>query len=71
MRLSGRPIDPAAGYRVAVNNFLASGGDSLSAFAKGTDLTDNGIVDLDALVSWIAPGRSPPTPNRIHLIGAR
>lgn len=71
MRLSGRPIDPAAGYRVAVNNFLASGGDSLSAFAKGTDLTDNGIVDLDALVSWIAPGQSPPTPNRIHLIGAR
>ena len=65
MRLDGKLIDPAAHYRVVLNNYLASGGDSLSAFTAGTDITDNGIIDLDALVAWIAPGRSPPTPNRI------
>jgi len=69
VRLNGKPIDPAASYRVAVNNYLASGGDSLSAFTAGTELTDRGIIDLDALVEWIAPGRTPPAPNRIHLIG--
>jgi len=69
MRLNGIPIDSAARYRVAVNNYLASGGDSLSTFTAGTDLTDKGIIDLDALVEWVAPGRTPPAPNRIHLIG--
>ncbi len=66
MRLNGNAIDPAAPYRVALNNYLASGGDSLSAFTVGTDVTDKGIIDLDALVAWIAPGRDPPAPNRIR-----
>jgi len=65
MRLNGKPIDPSSHYRVVLNNYLASGGDSLSAFTVGTDITDKGIIDLDALVAWIAPGRTPPTPNRI------
>jgi 5'-nucleotidase len=71
IRLDGKPIDPATRYRVALNNYLASGGDRLSAFTAGTEITDRGIIDLDALVAWIAPGRTPPTPNRIHLIGVR
>lgn len=68
IRLKGKPIAPGGRYRVALNNYLASGGDSLTAFTKGTDLTDNGIVDLDALVSWIAPGRTPPKPDRIRIL---
>jgi 5'-nucleotidase len=69
MRLRGKPIDLAAHYRIAVNNYLASGGDGLSDFTAGTDITDKNIVDIDALVDWIAAGRTPPSPNRIHLIG--
>ena len=68
MRLNGKPIDPAGGYRVVLNNDLASGGDGLSALTAGTDVTDKGIVDLDALVDWIANGQTPPTPNRIRFI---
>jgi 5'-nucleotidase len=71
MRLNGRLIDPAAKYRIVVNNYLASGGDSLTAFTGGTDIADTGIIDLDALVAWIAPGRTPPQPNRVRLIGLR
>ena len=67
MRLNGKPVEPASRYRVVVNNYLASGGDSLSAFTAGTEITDKGIIDLDALVAWIAPGRTPPTPNRIRI----
>lgn len=69
VRLNGQPIDPAGRYRVVVNNYLASGGDSLTGFTAGTDITDEGIIDLDALVAWIAPGRTPPNPNRIRIIG--
>jgi hypothetical protein len=54
-----------------VNNYLASGGDDLSAFTAGTDITDKGIIDLDALVAWIALGQVPPQPDRIRIIGAR
>ncbi|HKP33334.1 MAG TPA: 5'-nucleotidase C-terminal domain-containing protein, partial [Sphingomicrobium sp.] len=68
MRLNGKRITPDGRYRVALNNYLASGGDSLTAFTAGTDVTDQGIIDLDALVAWIAPGRTPPTPNRIRII---
>jgi 5'-nucleotidase len=68
MRLGGKPIDPATPYRVVVNNYLASGGDDLSAFTTGTEIADKGILDLDALVAWIAAGRIPPTPDRIRMI---
>jgi len=67
MRLNGKPIDPAAPYRVVLNNYLASGGDQLSEFTAGTDITDKGVIDLDALVAWIEPGRTPPTPDRIRI----
>jgi 5'-nucleotidase len=71
IRLNGKAIDPASRYRVAVNNYLASGGDGLTAFTAGADLSDTGIIDLDALVDWIAPGRRPPVPDRIRIIGNR
>lgn len=68
VRLNGKPIEPSGRYRVTVSNFLASGGDGLVGFTAGTDITDKGIVDLDALVAWIAPGRAPPPTDRIRLI---
>jgi 5'-nucleotidase len=67
--LDSGPIDRAARYRVVVNNYLASGGDGLTAFTAGTNITDMSILDLDALVAWIAGGQTPPTPNRIRIIG--
>jgi 5'-nucleotidase len=67
MRLNGKPIAADGQYRVVVNNYLASGGDGLSGFTAGTNLTDTGIIDLDALVDWIAKGQTPPEPNRIAI----
>jgi len=66
MQLNGKSIDPAVSYRVVVNNYMASGGDGLTGFTTGTDVTDTGIIDLEALVAWIAKGQTPPTPNRIR-----
>ncbi|MDA3642959.1 bifunctional metallophosphatase/5'-nucleotidase [Saccharopolyspora indica] len=64
--VAGQPVDPAASYRVSVNNFLSAGGDGFTEFAKGTDLT-GGPVDLDALVDYLAahPDIAPPPADRI------
>ena len=67
IRLNGKRITADGRYRVVVNNYLASGGDSLTGFTAGTEVTDTGIIDLDALVDWIAKGQAPPTPNRIKI----
>jgi 5'-nucleotidase len=48
MTLDGKPLDPAARYRVTINNFLASGGDGYSVLTEGTDTSDAGL-DHDAL----------------------
>jgi 5'-nucleotidase len=64
MALNGRPIDPARPYRVAVNNFLASGGDGYTVLAQGTDATDAGL-DLDALEAWLETGPTVPEGRRI------
>ena len=64
MSLGGRPVDPAARYRVTVNNFLASGGDGFSVLAQGTDSFDAGL-DLDALEAWLATNPAVPKAGRV------
>ncbi len=64
--LNGVVVDPAAGYRVTVNSFLADGGDNFSILPLGTNRL-GGEVDLDALVTWFG-ANSPVAPgpqNRI------
>ena len=67
LRLNGASINPDGRYRVVLNNYLASGGDGLSSFTAGTEVTDKGVIDLDALVAWIARGQTPPSGSRIRL----
>ncbi len=66
IKINGVDVDPAATYRVTVNNYLSAGGDNFAAFLGGTDLF-NGSVDLDAFVAYLEAS-SPVTPgpqNRI------
>ncbi len=65
MRLNGRPIDPAARFRVTVNNFMASGGDNFTVLAQGTNTVDAGL-DLDALEAFLKPGATVPATDRIE-----
>jgi 5'-nucleotidase len=64
MALDGRPIDPAAAYRVTVNNFLASGGDGFTVLTTARPVGDAGL-DLDALEAWIAHGVQVPATGRV------
>jgi 5'-nucleotidase len=60
------PVDPLASYRVAMNNFMADGGDGYSVFAQGTDQL-GGEVDLDAFARYLHDNSpvSPPALGRI------
>jgi 5'-nucleotidase len=58
--LNGQRIDPAASYRVTVNNYLAVGGDGFSVFKQGREL-QIGAYDSDALFAYFG-ANSPITP---------
>ncbi|MFI1289999.1 bifunctional metallophosphatase/5'-nucleotidase [Streptomyces sp. NPDC020792] len=61
IRLDGKAIDPSATYRVAMNSFLADGGDGFTEFAKGTDQFV-GSDDLAALVDYLTANTSAAAP---------
>jgi 5'-nucleotidase len=69
MKIDGVAVDPAASYRVTVNNFLAAGGDGFTALTAGTNLL-TGEIDLDAFIAYLG-AHSPVKPgpqNRINLV---
>ena len=66
MSLNGQPIDPAATYRVTVNNFLSVGGDGFTAFKQGA-AAQYGIYDVDALFAYIK-ANSPVAPGPANRI---
>ncbi|HTT10717.1 MAG TPA: 5'-nucleotidase [Burkholderiaceae bacterium] len=55
---NGRVPDPDKAYRVTVNNFMASGGDGLTIFRRGT-ASVGGAQDIDALVAYLGGFRPP------------
>lgn len=66
MALNGAPIDPAASYRVTVNNFLAVGGDGFTVLKEGASQIF-GVYDVDALYAYFQANSpvGPPTTGRI------
>lgn len=68
MALNGRPIDPAAAYRVTTNSFLSDGGDSFTGLTKGREKVIGGS-DLDALEAWIANEAVGEVPGEARVSG--
>jgi len=50
--LNGEPLDLSATYKVGSNSFLASGGDNFFTLAQGTNKSDTGKIDLEAMVAY-------------------
>lgn len=69
MSLHGQPIDPAASYRVTVNNFLSVGGDGFTVLTQGTEQRI-GIYDIDALHAYFQANSpvSPAAADRIQRV---
>jgi 5'-nucleotidase len=70
LALNGAAIDPAASYRVTMNDFLANGGDGFSVFTSGTARTTAPGFDVDALVAYLGAAApvAPGPANRITTI---
>ncbi len=66
MRLDGRPIDPQASYKVAVVNFLSSGGDNFTVLTQGQPAIDANMVDVDASEAYLKAGGDVPQLGRIE-----
>ncbi|WP_394278608.1 choice-of-anchor I family protein, partial [Microbacterium sp.] len=64
MTYQGKTIAPTDTFTVVTNSFLAAGGDGFATFAKGTDRTDTGQVDLTATVAYFA-SREVVTPAEL------
>ena len=60
----GSPIDPAATYRIATNNFMASGGDQFTTLTQGTGVVDTGVNLVDTVVGLL--GRSSPVDPQVE-----
>ncbi|WP_030568973.1 bifunctional metallophosphatase/5'-nucleotidase [Streptomyces aureocirculatus] len=73
VRLNGKAIDPNATYRVAMNSFLAGGGDGFAELGKGTKPLV-GADDLKALNDYLTANSSagkplaPPKADRITVV---
>ncbi len=51
--LKGKPIDPAATYRMAINSFMAAGGDGYPRLKDRPGYVDTGYVDADMLRNFL------------------
>ncbi|MGW7578278.1 bifunctional metallophosphatase/5'-nucleotidase [Streptomyces sp. NPDC054765] len=73
VKLDGAPLDPAGTYRVAMNEFLAGGGDGFPAF-KDAKNKYVGPSDLDAFTGYLTAHSSasapltPPKADRITVV---
>ncbi|MFF2600240.1 bifunctional metallophosphatase/5'-nucleotidase [Streptomyces californicus] len=73
IKLNGEAIDPARTYRVAMNEFLAGGGDGFPALGQGTNKLV-GASDLDVFNAYLAAHSSataplaPPATDRITVV---
>lgn len=65
--IAGLPVDPAASYRITVNNFMADGGDKLYVLPLGTDRL-GGAQDIDALETYLT-ANAPVAPGSRDRIG--
>ncbi|GAA2370276.1 bifunctional metallophosphatase/5'-nucleotidase [Streptomyces cuspidosporus] len=73
VKLNGEAIDPAKTYRVAMNEFLAGGGDGFPAFKEGKNKLV-GASDLEAFTAYLTAHSSasaplaPPAADRIKIV---
>lgn len=64
LTLNGKELDPAATYRITVNNFMAGGGDDFITLKNSTGYRiDTGLLDIDAFLDYLT-AHSPITASR-------
>ncbi len=66
LTIGGVAVDPAATYRITVNNFLAGGGDGFTVLTEGVNPVNQPGFDVDALIAFLSGDPvAPPATDRI------
>src|SRR5262245_4457230 len=75
VEVGGAPLDPARRYRVAVPDYVAHGGDGITAFRDGTMLVDaeSGPLAAEVLLQAVAAAGAiaPAVEGRIRVVPSR
>jgi 5'-nucleotidase len=72
LTIAGQPVDPAATYRVCVNDFLANGGDGVVTLKNATGYRyDTGLLDIDVFLDYLTKHSpiGPAVEERVKRIG--
>jgi 5'-nucleotidase len=71
LTIDGAGVNPAADYRVVMNNFMADGGDGYTVFRDQCTSPLGGEVDLDAFTRYLLANSpvAPPALDRIERVG--
>jgi 5'-nucleotidase len=55
LTIGGRPVDPAATYRICVPSFVAKGGDGVNTLKTSSGYRyDTGVLDIDAFIEYLS-----------------
>jgi 5'-nucleotidase len=70
VRIDDEPLDPERRYRLAVNSFLAGGGDGIAVLRDLPRVAEAGL-DRDALIDWLQRQQplQPPSESRLQRVG--
>ncbi|MFD7529881.1 MULTISPECIES: bifunctional metallophosphatase/5'-nucleotidase [unclassified Streptomyces] len=73
VRVNGQPVDRDATYKVALNEFLANGGNGFTVFGEITTREGGDATELDALIDHLKTTTAdspaiPPAPGRITFV---
>ena len=52
-KVGGKAFDLNATYNIAVNNFMADGGDTYYVFKNAKSVIDTGVVDAEGLIAYV------------------
>lgn len=70
--IGGADVDPAKEYKIAVNSYLASGGDGYAVFKNAKDFYDSSLMQRDAFIDYLihlGGEITPVTDGRITIVG--
>ncbi len=68
--IDGKPMDMEKDYIVAGSTFLLGGGDSFDALKKGSEMSNIGLVDVDAFIQYLKSGEEL-TPRGQSAVGVK
>ncbi|MDJ0785111.1 MAG: 5'-nucleotidase C-terminal domain-containing protein [Desulfosarcinaceae bacterium] len=63
LRIGNQPVDPERIYKIALNSYLAAGGDGYKVFKKRTEFYDSSLMQRDAFIDYVVHKGGRITPK--------